>query len=423
MLRTYFFKICILHILLNLIKSQASIEQKISEEILREYDRTITPIGKSEINLTFFLRQLVTIDEKNQLITTNSYVTQQWYDPRLTWNTSDYNITNKIIIQAKKLWLPDLNFLNSADGDGFLKLTDSNLAIVYSDGLVYFIVSSNALRTRCQMNFIKFPYDSQKCDILLGSWVLTDDDFYINNVEIVTSDYVENPNWDLKNLTFDFNYTNFRYLRDNVNYQSKDIVFKFEFKRRALYTMINIILPGFLLNFMTILIYFLELNEQVKIILKIILTSSVYSLRVSNSIPVQSDYMTYVSLYYMFSLVFNLISFTWFTLSYQMKENNIMPRSVELFCVFIRRYLIEFRKIKSQKVASIIKVENIDDDIESKELKFLCECKRKSKENEENIKKKAHIQKCVNVLHYIVIILMFFLMLFTNLALWILITT
>ena len=44
-------------------------------------------------------------------------------------------------IGAKNLWLPDLFVTNTADSNGFISITDNNLAFVSSDGLVYLTLS------------------------------------------------------------------------------------------------------------------------------------------------------------------------------------------------------------------------------------------------------------------------------------------
>ena len=242
-----------------------SVEETISSAILSGYDRTVTPVGQIQLDVKLYLRQIISLEEKTQTMTTNSYIVQEWVDPRLVWTPATYSDTQKIIIQAKKIWLPELCVLNSADGDGFLKYTDQNLVILYSTGRVIFSVASNALKTRCKMNVIKFPYDRQKCELQLASWILSTEDIEINNVKIYMSDFIANSVWDLQNLTYTTNFTDYRFISGVANYMSEDITFTFDLKRRPLYVMINGVLPGFILNIMTFLTMFLQLNDQLKI--------------------------------------------------------------------------------------------------------------------------------------------------------------
>lgn len=39
----------------------------------------------------FSLQQLIDLDEKNQILTTNIWLTLTWEDPQLTWNPLEYN--------------------------------------------------------------------------------------------------------------------------------------------------------------------------------------------------------------------------------------------------------------------------------------------------------------------------------------------
>ena len=42
---------------------------------------------------------------------------------------------------AKKIWLPDFFVINTADSNGFVSITDTSLAYIHYDGLVYWAMS------------------------------------------------------------------------------------------------------------------------------------------------------------------------------------------------------------------------------------------------------------------------------------------
>ena len=69
-------------------------------------------------------------------------------DPRLAWNSTEWN-TDVLMLSLKKIWSPDTIVMNSASGDGYLKINaDYSYAPVYYDGTVYFATYQIGLQTR-----------------------------------------------------------------------------------------------------------------------------------------------------------------------------------------------------------------------------------------------------------------------------------
>ena len=60
--------------------------------------------------------------------------------------------------------------MNSVSGNGLITITSSNLAIVNSVDIVYLILNIAGLQTRCKMNVMNYPFDTQNCSIMVGSW-------------------------------------------------------------------------------------------------------------------------------------------------------------------------------------------------------------------------------------------------------------
>ena len=74
-----------------------------------------------------------------------------------------------------------------------------------------------------------------------------------------------------------------------------------------------------------------------------ILTFSVYSLRVSSDIPVQSEYLPTISYYFIFVITFILIDLFWFIILNFFNDRKKIPRPMELYAVYLRKF---FSKIK-----------------------------------------------------------------------------
>ena len=82
-------------------------KNKIITNITSGYNNAIRPSEKITIDIKLSLKQISSLDEKNQILTTNSYFACFWFDSRLTWEPEDYSNVTFVLLQASKLWMPD----------------------------------------------------------------------------------------------------------------------------------------------------------------------------------------------------------------------------------------------------------------------------------------------------------------------------
>jgi hypothetical protein len=109
-------------------------EQALIASLLNGYNKNIRPDDQVFVDITASLQQIVAMDEKQQIMTSSSFISQTWYDNRLSWtpDNSNYTIT-AVLLPAKSLWTPDTMILNSADANGYLTLSEQSLASVRHD--------------------------------------------------------------------------------------------------------------------------------------------------------------------------------------------------------------------------------------------------------------------------------------------------
>ena len=139
-------KILIL-IIINLITGSTTddsdyhkIETTLKKAIFQGYDKNVKPSKKVDIWFDTSLKQIVSLDEKNQILTTSIYLYVNWYDGRLTWNLSDHNDTDSVKVTSTRLWLPDLFVINTANTNGFITFSNSNLASLNSSGYLNILI-------------------------------------------------------------------------------------------------------------------------------------------------------------------------------------------------------------------------------------------------------------------------------------------
>lgn len=49
---------------------------------------------------------------KNQIMTTNVWVEQEWNDYKLKWNPDDYGGVDTLHVPSEHIWLPDIVLYN-----------------------------------------------------------------------------------------------------------------------------------------------------------------------------------------------------------------------------------------------------------------------------------------------------------------------
>lgn len=267
-MRMYFsviFIILVVKINCESLNEYQTAEQKLMTDLLASYNKNIRPSPKLTGDLLLYIRQITSLDEKNQIMTSSCYFSEKWIDPRLKWNPADYNNVKMFYVPVKNIWIPDLMVVNTADSNGFLTVNDYNLASVFSNGTVYVLLTAISLRTRCKMDVRKFPFDTQNCPVTISSWGQTKDriDFDTSTKNIDNNSYVINSVWDLTNITLNISSNYDRY--PNEPFPVEELTFIFTLKRWPLYYMITGIFPCFVLNLVTLLSYTLPYVLQINL--------------------------------------------------------------------------------------------------------------------------------------------------------------
>ena len=80
---------------------------------------------------------------------------------------------------------------------------------------------------------------------------------------------------------------------------------------------------------------------------------AIISVRVSSDIPVQSDYLPLISLFFILSLFYTFISLYWFVLANYLRTKNKIPSFLESLAKFLILLNIAFKYRSKNKIKSI----------------------------------------------------------------------
>ncbi|XP_053859363.1 neuronal acetylcholine receptor subunit beta-3 isoform X3 [Vidua macroura] len=186
----------------NAFSSVAENEDALLKHLFEGYQKWVRPVENSNdtIRVLFGLKisQLVDVDEKNQLMTTNVWLKQEWIDHKLSWNPDEYGGITTIRVPSESLWLPDIVLFENADGrfEGSLMTK----AIVKYNGVVTWTPPAS-YKSSCTMDVTFFPFDRQNCSMKFGSWTYDGNmvDLILVDENVDRKDFFDNGEWEILN--------------------------------------------------------------------------------------------------------------------------------------------------------------------------------------------------------------------------------
>lgn len=313
------------------------------QHLLTNYEATIIPGSPVHVTFTYWINQIDSIDQKEGNMVTNGYLSQMWFDSRLDWQSlSNFSNIKNVTIPSEKLWRPDTAVVNVADQDTFISsnVNPNNYATVFINGLVILNLHLNKLKTRCHITTKKFPFDKQQCSIQFSSWGHSKSfiDYSQSYPTVKYANLTQNSIWELEDIEVNI----IEYPSGYDTYQF--INYSFFFYRKSLYYILNGFFSCFILNIMTMVTFYLPYSDQINLSITCFLTLTVNALIVQNDIPVQSDYIPYITYYLLISMTFPLLSIIWFITFEFIKDNQKLPKLISYFLhKFLQKISIKYK--------------------------------------------------------------------------------
>ncbi|XP_055641297.1 neuronal acetylcholine receptor subunit alpha-7 isoform X3 [Toxorhynchites rutilus septentrionalis] len=228
-------------------------EKRLLNNLLQSYNTLERPVANEseslEVKFGLTLQQIIDVDEKNQLLITNIWLSLEWNDYNLRWNDSEYGGVRDLRITPNKLWKPDVLMYNSAD-EGFDGTYHTNIVVKNNGSCLY--VPPGIFKSTCKIDITWFPFDDQHCEMKFGSWTYDGNqlDLVLNSEDGGDlSDFITNGEWYLIGMPGK---------KNTITYQCcpepyVDITFTIQIRRRTLYYFFNLIVPCVLISSMALL--------------------------------------------------------------------------------------------------------------------------------------------------------------------------
>ncbi|XP_068596957.1 neuronal acetylcholine receptor subunit non-alpha-2-like [Brachionichthys hirsutus] len=287
--------------------SLAEIEASLLRNLFQGYQRWVRPIqhanGTIKVRFGLKISQLVDVDEKNQLMTTNVWLSQEWIDYKLRWNPEEYAGITTIRVPSENIWLPDIVLYENADGrfEGSLMTK----AIVRYNGAITWTPPAS-YKSACAMDVTFFPFDRQNCTMKFGSWTYDGNmvDLILIDKQVDRKDFFDNGEWEILNAT------GAKGNRKDDLYSYPFLTYSFILKRLPLFYTLFLIIPCLGLSFLTVLVFYLPSDEGEKLSLStsVLVSLTVFLLVIEEIIPSSSKVIPLIGEYLLFIMIFVTLS-------------------------------------------------------------------------------------------------------------------
>ncbi|XP_071531421.1 acetylcholine receptor subunit alpha-type acr-16-like isoform X15 [Panulirus ornatus] len=288
-------------------------ERRLLHDLLDNYNPLERPVGNESepvvVSFGITLQQIIDVDEKNQLLITNTWLKLEWKDVNLRWNESDYGGVKDLRIPPYKIWKPDVLMYNSAD-EGFDGTYQTKVVVSSSGGCLY--IPPGIFKSTCKIDITWFPFDDQRCKMKFGSWTYSgwQLDLQLQSEDGGDlSDFIKNGEWDLIEVPGERNVLTYKCCPEPY----VDITFVIKLRRRTIYYLYNLVVPCIMISSMTLLGFSLppDTGEKLTLGVTILLSLTVFHNLVTETLPQVSDAMPVLGTYFnciMFMVASSVVS-------------------------------------------------------------------------------------------------------------------
>ncbi|KAM9766216.1 neuronal acetylcholine receptor subunit alpha-7a isoform 2-T2 [Menidia menidia] len=277
-------------------------QRRLYNDLMRAYNPLERPVYNDSQSLTVHfglsLMQIMDVDEKNQVLTTNIWLQLYWNDHYLQWNPLDYPGVTNVRFPDHLIWKPDILLYNSAD-ERFDATFHTNILVNSSGSCSY--LPPGIFKSTCHIDVRWFPFDVQRCELKFGSWTYGGFSLDLKMLEADTTGYIANGEWDLVEVPGRKNERFYECCEEPY----PDITFTVVMRRRTLYYGLNLLIPCVLISTLALLVFLLpaDSGEKISLGITVLLSLTVFMLLVAEIMPATSDSVPLIAEYFATTMV------------------------------------------------------------------------------------------------------------------------
>ncbi|XP_006834038.1 PREDICTED: 5-hydroxytryptamine receptor 3A [Chrysochloris asiatica] len=284
---------------------------RLSDCLLTNYTKGVRPVLDWRKPTTVFIDVIVyailSVDEKNQVLTTYIWYRQCWTDEFLQWSPEDFDNITKLSIPTDSIWVPDI-LINEFVDVG--KSPNIPYVYVHQNGNVQNYKPLQVV-TACSLEIYNFPFDVQNCSLTFTSWLHTIQDINISlwrkpeKVKYDRSVFMNQGEWELLGVL-----TQFQEFSIEGSECYAEMKFYVVIRRRPLFYAVSLLLPSIFLMVMDIVGFYLppDSGERVSFKITLLLGYSVFLIIVSDTLPATAIGTPLIGVYFVVCMALLVIS-------------------------------------------------------------------------------------------------------------------
>uniref|UniRef100_A0A3Q0SLC7 Neuronal acetylcholine receptor subunit alpha-7 n=1 Tax=Amphilophus citrinellus TaxID=61819 RepID=A0A3Q0SLC7_AMPCI len=288
--------------LFSVVSHQGPSQRRLYRDLMNGYNPLERPVQNDSQSLTvsfgLSLMQIMDVDEKNQVLTTNIWLQLYWTDYYLQWNSLDYPGVSNVRFPDHLIWKPDILLYNSAD-ERFDATFHTNILVTSAGYCSY--LPPGIFKSTCHIDVRWFPFDVQRCELKFGSWTYGGWSLDLKMLDADITNYIANGEWDLVEVPGKRNERFYGCCEEPY----PDVTFTVVMRRRTLYYGLNLLIPCVLISTLAMLVFLLpaDSGEKISLGITVLLSLTVFMLLVAEIMPATSDSVPLIAEYFATTMV------------------------------------------------------------------------------------------------------------------------
>ncbi|XP_077981968.1 neuronal acetylcholine receptor subunit alpha-9-like [Glandiceps talaboti] len=282
---------------------------KLVDYLLSKYPKhPVRPVRNQSSIVTVSHRmtpiQLIDMDEKNQVITLKSWLSQTWKDDYLVWDPANFSGISEMQIPISTIWQPDTVIYSSVRHDSLRQMESE--AILTNNGMVT-AIQFYIIEATCAIDATLFPFDEQRCDFKFASWSYHGG--LLNYVPAPNSSvdkFIGNGEWELLEMPVEC-VSDMHFCCEKP---FPGITYTLHLKRRSTFYVVNIVFPSFLAYILISVGFYMpsDSGERMSLCVISILSQFVFLTVVSDFMPPTAEFVPHLQRYFFTTIGLAVIS-------------------------------------------------------------------------------------------------------------------
>ncbi|KAK6186032.1 hypothetical protein SNE40_008147 [Patella caerulea] len=255
-------------------------------------------INQSEqtaINIQMFLRQLVELNSREQVMRILGWFVITWVDEKLMWNPDNYGGIIEMNVLQKDIWIPDLTATNSFEDDDIFGSDELRVYVNHTGNISW--EPDFAFTTSCPVDVTMFPVDSQTCAVTVMPWMTSDTEILFNETKLVVDTLLaHNGQFAIVGSCVTRHNESVSGNLDNKLVKSS---FTLNLKRKPTFYLLNVIGPIAAISFLCGVSFLVpsESGEKLTVAITVLLSLTVFLGVIDDYLPKTSDCIPHFVIY------------------------------------------------------------------------------------------------------------------------------